>query len=292
MSVADRQKPPAGALFLDHIAHFVPDLDAAGQLLARLGFVATPRSDHRTQHGAAGTANRCVMLDEGYLEILAPTLATPEAREVRARIRRYPGVHLACFGTPAPQAEHQRLAAHGFKPLPLVKLERKVEGGKKARFVVVRVPPKAMPEGRIQYVQQLAPEVIWLPRHLGHTNGVTGLAAVFVVARDPAKVAARWARFTGLLPFGGRLVSLEASRGMIYIGKKPAIKSLLGFSPAAPALAGYALACQDPDDFAARCKREGLKVMKLREFHAVGLPRELGGSWLLGRPEALAAFRP
>ena len=40
------------------------------------------------------------MLEEGYVEILAPTMDTPNAQRVRERMKRYDGVHLACFGTP------------------------------------------------------------------------------------------------------------------------------------------------------------------------------------------------
>jgi len=36
------QRPPAGSLFLDHVSHFVRDLDAAGALLETLGFAVTP----------------------------------------------------------------------------------------------------------------------------------------------------------------------------------------------------------------------------------------------------------
>ena len=101
------------------------------------------------------------MLEEGYIEILAPTLDTPNAQRVRERMARYDGVHLACFGTPDAEAEHRRLAAQGFEPEPLVNLERTLEGGETVRFKVVYVPPAKMPEGRVQYVEQLTPEAIW-----------------------------------------------------------------------------------------------------------------------------------
>ena len=104
MQVADRQRPPPGALYLDHVSHFVPDLDAAGAWLARLGFAVTPVSAQVTQGGPAGTANRCVMLNEGYLEFLTPTMSTPNAERMRKSMRRYRGVHLVCFGTPAAAA--------------------------------------------------------------------------------------------------------------------------------------------------------------------------------------------
>jgi hypothetical protein len=284
MRTADRQRPAPGELFLDHVSHFVPDLDAAAALLQRLGFAVTPRSEQQVGGEPVGAANRCVMLEEGYLEILAPTLDTPAARRMRERIGRFVGVHLACFGTPDAGGEHARLAAHGFEPQPLVDLQREVgEGsGKRVRFKVVRPAPEKMPEGRIQYVQQLTPEAIWTDANLAHDNGVAALKSVFVVAEDPIQTAARWARFTGLLPRRENdWISLQANRGRVVIASREHLSPLFENPPPAPALAGYALACRDPDEFAARLSRSGIAARKTGARYAVALPAALGGAWLL-----------
>jgi glyoxalase-like protein len=264
--IAEAQKPAPGELYLDHVAHFVPDLGAAARVAESVGFVVTPESAHRAQGAPAGTSNRCIMLEEGYVEILAPTLDTPNARRVRDHMARYRGVHLACFGTPDAEAEHRRLAQHGFEPEPVVSLERTLDDGETVRFRVVYVPPAKMPEGRIQYVQQLTPEQIWKPQYLKHRNGVVGLAALYVAASDPAETAARWARFAGLMPRpDGDLVRLDAARGRVFVGK----------AVPAPALAGYALRCRDPEKFLATCRKAGLEVRK----RSVLLPPALGGAW-------------
>jgi hypothetical protein len=279
MHVADRQRPPPGVLYLDHVSHFVPDLDAAGALLERLGFTVTPVSAQVTQEGPAGTSNRCVMLPQGYLEFLTPTADTPNAQRMRKSMRRYRGVHLVCFGTPVAEDEHARLQEHGFAPQPLVRLERQVEDGMTVRFFVVRAAAGKMPEGRVQYVQHLVPEAIWRPAHLKHRNGVVGLAAAYVVAADPVRAAARWARFMGALPRReGKLVSLETDRGKVLIGTRAQMKALLGAAPPSPGIGGYALACKDPKAFARRCKAAGLKVNR---HLGVVLPPVLGGAWRL-----------
>jgi len=285
MRIADRQRPPPGSLFLDHVSHFVPDLGAAGALLEELGFAVTMASSQATQHGPAGTSNRCVMLRDGYLEFLTRTADTPNAERMRKSMKRYRGVHLVCFGTPAAAEEHARLERNGFAPQPLVHLERKVENGMTARFSVVRAAPAKMPEGRVQFVQHLAPEAIWRPQHLRHRNGATGLSAAYVVASDPVRAAARWARFIGGLPRReGRLVALTTDRGRILFGTRAQIQALLGAAPRAPGIAGYALACKDPKAFARRCAQAGLKVNRRL---AVVLPPALGGTWHLvpqGKP--------
>lgn len=285
MRIADRQRPPPGSLFLDHVSHFVPDLGAAGALLEELGFAVTMASSQATQHGPAGTSNRCVMLRDGYLEFLTRTADTPNAERMRKSMKRYRGVHLVCFGTPAAAEEHARLERNGFAPQPLVHLERKVENGMTARFSVVRTAPAKMPVGRVQFVQHLAPEAIWRPQHLRHRNGATGLSAAYVVASDPVRAAARWARFIGGLPRReGRLVALTTDRGRILFGTRAQIQALLGAAPRAPGIAGYALACKDPKAFARRCAQAGLKVNRRL---AVVLPPALGGTWHLvpqGKP--------
>jgi hypothetical protein len=293
MSIAARQRPPAGTLFLDHVSHFVPDLAAAAHALEMLGFTVTAPSAQSTQHGPAGTSNVCVMLEAGYLEFLAPTADTPNAERLHAAMQRYPGVHLACFGTPAAEDEHARLGRHGFDPLPLVQLERPVSiGGSTgtARFKVVRLPPEKMPEGRIQFVEQLTPELLWQPDLVTHANGVRKLACVLVVAEDPVNTAARWARFAALLPqAAGAYVDLATARGHALIGTAESWASLLGDAPAAPALAGYALECADPAALAARCQSAGFALRRLRQdLYAVQLPAALGGAWVFGSRAALA----
>jgi hypothetical protein len=259
MNIAERQKPPPGDLFLDHVAHCVPDLDAAAAVFEELGFAVSPLSAHLTPAGPAGTSNRCVMLEEGYIELLAP--------------RPDRGLRLACFGTPDAAAEHARLAAHGFEPHPVLELSRKINKKDLARFKVVRPAAQAMPEGQIQYVQQLTPGRIWKKPFINAFR----LESILVVARDPVAAAARWARFSGLLPRRTKHgIRLETARGAVLIGRSFPWKT-----PPAPALAGYGLACRHPAAFAARCSRLGLAVRKTPAGHAISLPPSLGGAWLV-----------
>ena len=278
-----------GELVLDHVAHFVPDLGAATRALEALGFIVTPPSAQQTQDGPAGTSNVCVMLEDGYLEFLAPTMDTPNAQRLRASMQRYRGVHLACFGTPDAEGEHLRLKSHEFEPQPVVQLSREVQSGIKAQFKVVRTAPERMPEGRIQFVQHLTPQAVWRPQYLDHTNNVVKLACVFAVADDPVAAGARWARFAALLPRpAGDFVHLPTARGHVLIGRRENWNTLLGDAPAEPALPGYALECRDPSILVSRCKLLGLALRKLREnLYAVALPEAIGGAWVFGTRQGL-----
>ena len=292
-SIPERQLPSPGTLNLDHIAHFVPDMDAASAALEQLGFSLTPFSLQTTRNEAgasvpAGAGNRCVMLESGYLEFLTPTGNTVVGEQIRAAIARHVGLHLLAFGTPAADEDHARLARHGYAPLPLVNLQREVdlEGEQRmAKFSVVRVPPEAMPEGRVQFVQQRTPECLWQPRYLGHPNGVTGLLAIFVVADEPAQVAARYAEFSGVLPHKVMgFVRLTTGRGDVYIGSATACKAIFGAEPpAAPAMAGYALICEDPKGLRERLIAAGCVVTETSpDLYSAQLPPAIGSAWLFG----------
>jgi hypothetical protein len=279
MGTAERQKPAPGELVLDHVSHFVPDLGAAARVLEALGFRVTPVSVQQVAGEPVGASNRCVMLEEGYIELLTPTHDTPTAQAMRARMAAFVGVHLACFGTPDAEGEHARLASHGFSPQPLVHLQRDA-----VRFKVVRPALDAMPEGRVQYVEQLTPHEIWREENLRHTNGVLGLSAVYVCAHDVPATAARWSRFTGLLPRAAPAwAELRASRGSVVVLKQDVLEKQGAFHrvPAAPALAGYALRCRQPGALAKRCAAHGLRVARRPTHWSVALPPALGGAWVL-----------
>jgi hypothetical protein len=281
MDIARRQRPPAGDLHLDHVAHFVPDLGAAGELLEALGFAPTSISHHQVAGKPAGTSNRCLMLRQGYVEILAPTLNTPNAQRARDLMARYRGVHLVCFGTRSAETEHARLVAHNFSPEPVVRLERKISRDRLLRFNVIYLPPGTMPEGRIQYCEHVTPQYLWDKPSLAHRNGVKALTSVYVVADDPAAAAARWGEYAGLLPRpDGKLVRLDCSRGQIFIGTKEALSAFIDDVPAAPGVAAVGFKFASPDAFRKRLAKVGLKPRKTRHGHSVALPPALGGTWV------------
>lgn len=288
--VAASHVPAPGELTLDHVAHFVPDVDAARDALERLGFTLTPFSvqSHRLQADGplvpAGTGNRCVMFEQGYIEFLTPTADTPLAEQLRVAIRRYTGVHLIAFGTSAPDADHKRLDAGGFGPLPPVALQRpiSVEGGEDvARFTVVRVPPGAMAEGRIQFCQHHTPQLVWQRRWLDHRNGATALAAVLVCAADPAEAAHRYARFSGLdaQQRGDDAWILRTARGAIAFGTPAAWKRVLGVAaPTLPWIAGYVVTSRDLAATREALSAGGISIDERRSGHIiVAAPESLGG---------------
>lgn len=288
-TTAGAQVPKAGELNLDHVAHFVPHIDAASSALETLGFTLTPFSahSHRSEPGGplvpAGAGNRCVMLGRGYLEIVTPTGDTQHAGQLRATIKRYTGAHLVAFGTAAPEADHARIRKSGFDPLPPVSLQRQIgteSGEGTVRFTVVRVPPGTMPEGRIQFCQQHTPELIWQERWLDHPNRAAALTSVILCVADAREAAQRFARYTGLLAqVSGSVWRIDTARGrLLFLDRETLHRRLDVVPPALPWIAGCVL---ESEDIAAtgnhlRRARAPVHVLGNRRL-MVKLPAPIGG---------------
>jgi hypothetical protein len=292
--IARCQVPDPGALVLDHVAHFVPEADEATRALERLGFTVTPFSpqSHRPTPDApvtpAGTGNRCVMLRRGYLEFLTPIADTAIAGQLRDAMRRYVGVHLVAFGTADPLADRARLDAAGFAPLPVLALERPIgtpEGEHTARFQVLRVPPGTMPEGRIQFVQQQTPELLWQRRWLDHPNRAFALAAVLISVADPQEAAQRYARYTGLTATAhGTGQRIATARGDLLFVTPALLTTTFGMEPASvPMIAGYVVESGDTVTARSRLEMNDLKTLDLgRGRFAVNAPPAIGGVMTFG----------
>jgi hypothetical protein len=287
-----QQRPKPGTLSLDHVAHFVPDIDRASTALERLGFTLTPFSlqQHRTRPDGplepAGSGNRCAMLRRGYVEFLTPTSDTPVAARMRAAIGRYVGQHLICFGTSESARQHAHLVETGFQPQPPVSLQRQIgteTGEGTARFTVQRVAPEAMPEGRIQIVEHHTPELLWQGRWLGHANGAAALLASLVCVADVDEAAARFARFTqSKARRAGTAALIDTGIGAVVILAADAATSTLGLPPPIlPWIAGMVLRV---DDLAATRDYFDRAKLVSRPAGKAGLavdgPPEIGGAFI------------
>ena len=304
--MAQNQIPSAGEKLLDHIAHWVPDLGAAGETLQSLGFVLTPWSEqHASPRPGApvspvGSANRCIMLRSGYLEVLAPLSPTPIGRELQAGIERYVGVHLLAFGTSDTKAEQARLENLGFPQRPVVALRREVEteGGGTAtlRFTVGRAELGSMAEGRVQFLTHHTPEHLWQTRYLGHPNTAEDLAEVWIVVANLDEAATRYAAYLDLPAnrIGPGSAAISLSRGRVTLFTTDAfVERLPGAEvPTLPFIAGYGLAVSDPARARALAERARGVVIQDSLPHSAGadhgrfaarLPASAGGTLLFSR---------
>ena len=277
----DQPQTPAGdEIFLDHVGWFVPDMEKASRQFEDLGFVLTP---FVAQHNAdpkggapvpAGTGNRCAMLRQGYLEILTASdgADTPLAQQLNAAVARYTGLHLIAFTIDDAVLAHARLAAGGFTPLPPVHLRRPlalppgVSGGGKAEvaFTVLRVPPRAMVEGRVQMLRQETPNLVWQDHLLARDNGIAALGGVLLCVGDPVAVSDRYSGFTGRAARGGddyRVIDLD--RGRLGFATKDTCRALLPglHIPVTPFMAAVALQADDPGVIKALCVARAISLL-------------------------------
>jgi hypothetical protein len=300
----DRRLPVGSEIFLDHVAHFVGDAEAASGALARAGFAPTPISIQVNPDPAGGppsptgTGNVTCMLDRGYLEVLFRTADTPLGQELDAATARYHGVHLAAFAVADAVTMHARLAQSGFRMQPLVAMQRPVEteaGEDIAAFSVVRVAPGQMPEGRIQALTHRTEHTVWQPRWLSHPNGAVGLLDIVIAEPDVEEAARGFGRFLDrdarADQFGpafhldrGR-VQLVAAASLLRLFRRVAIPDL-------PFMAAYGIAVTSLDHPVA-CLQDGhVGFERLDDCVLASFPDELGvGCWVFVENAAALPWR-
>lgn len=299
---AYRQLPEGDALFFDHHGHFVPDMDAASAALERMGFRLTPYTAHTMTTDPdrppqpSGTANRCIMLRESYIEILCAVGDAPLARQLHAAVRRYTGIHLLAFATADAAGQHARLAAAGFAMQPLVHLTRDVDGGT-LRFSVVRMEPGQMAEGRIQMLTHETPDLLWREELLDQPNRVVAMRDVVLASADPGECAERFGRYFGFAaePLGdGRVFRL--GRGSLTILPAPALeRALPGIAiPDLPFIAATTLHSDDLGATRGYLSRQGVGfdetapgILRVEPMPALGstfliMARDATAPWLAG----------
>ena len=151
-----------------------------------------------------GTGNRCAFLRHGYIELIA--IARPDAlRQRRGPLPR--ALYRRCISWRWPWTDEEanlaRLRAAGIDIPGVAWLQRPVEaGGPIAHFA--RLPFPDAPEGRVQLIRHLTPELVWDARWMGHANKRRGAGRGDHRARaEPAETTARLSRLAGL-PAGAR----------------------------------------------------------------------------------------
>jgi hypothetical protein len=287
----DRQLPVGDEIFLDHVAHFVRDADAAQRALTRCGFAPTPISvqvnpDSSGGTRLTGTGNITAMFERGYAEVLFKTSDTPLGREFDAMLEQHAGLHLAAFSVADAEAAHRRLAASGFAVRELVRMSRPVvteAGAGTAAFTIARVEPGVMPEGRIQMLTHHTEQAVWQKRWLGHPNSATGLIDVVIAVADVEETAQRFARFTGrnaMRTSGGAVLQLD--RGGVYLVNHDRITERLPEVAITqlPFIAGYALRVRSLGVAETVINRANLEWHAFEDGIAAAFPVELGqGAW-------------
>lgn len=225
---------------IDHIGLIGPSLDELARKWTSLGFSLTPPSRHAgpleegDKPALWGTANRCAMLQEGYIELLAVVDPTQFQNGVQEFLVRYAGIHIVAFGCSDARAEAARLVALGFDVAGVARLERQVtmpDGGQeRMRFKLVRLTPAQFPEGRIIVIEHETPDLLWPKDLKPQAIGEMLLSDVVMVVADVEEATRRYARLLGVEAErggSGNYLTIGRAESSPAAGEEPA--SLLGY---------------------------------------------------------------
>jgi hypothetical protein len=185
--------PSAG---IDHSLVGVRDLEAARETWQRLGFTATPRG----RHIGWGTANYCLMFEQGYVELLGIVDPAQFTNDLDKFLALREGLLGLAFASADAEATAAALRSAGLAPdgpKDLKRLLELPEGEALPAFRLVFLPPADLPELRAFFCQHLTPEIVRRSDWLRHPNGARRLAGLTVASDHPAALAPAYARIFG-----------------------------------------------------------------------------------------------
>lgn len=211
------------ALALDHVGICAQELPPMVARFEALGFSLSPiaqqsgRPTPQSEVEIYATGNRCAFLRHGYIELLGILQPGLFDNNIGQFIARYEGLHIVAMGMDDAEGNLARMRRAGI-PIPgVAHLQRPVEaGGLIAKFS--RLPYPDAPEGRLQLIRHLTPELVWQERWMDHANQAVALTEVVMVSAEPAVSAARMSKLTGIVIeprlAGGFLLRLPGGAGI------------------------------------------------------------------------------
>ncbi len=266
---------------IDHLLVGVRDLDRAARTYAELGFAVTPRG----RHVGWPTGNHCVMLEEGYLELLGRIASGGE----RHRLDRFlaageGGLGIALLSED-PEATAVAWRQAGLRAEGPVPLARRLEdaAGTELRFRNVMLDPESL-EGLLCFAcHHETPERLRRPQWLAHANGARRLASCTVVAFDPEPLARVFERISGrssrtdtdqVVAFqtGGAPILLAPPEDALLL--HPALEDLA--FDGSPRLAVATIEVADPEASRAWLESRGHSLRRLADGYGLA-PREAHG---------------
>lgn len=256
----------AAGTHFDHVGFIVPDLAAASQLMAQIGFTQTLRADHtRTdeqgQLVSAGSSQHSIMLERGYIELMQITDPTKGHQLAPATSVRF-GLHILALGTANATDCHALCQSRGVSVGPLLRWSRPVnETGASgvAQFAYFGSAWTPQDPSYVCWVQHITPELMRLPPLLRHGNGA--LALVGVQYRGPWQLAQRWC--DQLLAAGATLRTAPPGRQEFAL-QLPNALITIALDETLPSVVPHALVLEFSDCtvLTANCARLGIPVQK------------------------------
>jgi len=210
------------------------------------------------------------MFDRDYVELLAVPKPHPATQRFTDFLAKGEGLGAIALASADARSLHAELAGAGIAAEEPLDFSRPVEGAGEARFRIVQLPAEASPGCRVFACEHFTREAVWRPQFLQHAIGATGIAAIAVVAEDPASAA---------LQYGGLLAEkpLPIDEGqLVPTGSAPivcATRGRLGHRLAGlelparprPLVAALFIRVADRARAAAALRRGGLEPVVLKD---------------------------
>lgn len=264
--------PPAQSL--DHLGAIVEDLAAGATRWEKLGFQLSPlsrqrgRMPGREDEGPWATANRCAILERGYLELIGvvdPALFNPWSRF----LARFEGLHLLALRVRNADAAYEDLSRRTATLNAPVQRARKLDvGGREEamRFRNIFSKDEHYPEGRYIVLEHQTPEYLWQPRYQSHPNGAIALEAALVCASDAQDQVRRLEAITGVKadPVGNGVFLLSPrGGGRIEVYETARFAARYGWEPSAgPVFAGVEVRFANREQAARLMEDNGIPVQR------------------------------
>jgi catechol 2,3-dioxygenase-like lactoylglutathione lyase family enzyme len=197
---------------IDHALVGVRDLEAARAAWEKLGFTLTPRG----RHIGRGTGNYCIMLEQGYIELLGILDPGQFTNDLDKFLAEREGLFGLAFRSRDNDQTAKWLRAEGFAPDGPKDLKRALEleeGEALPAFRLLFLPPQETPGVRAFFCQHLTPDLIRRGPWLVHAIRAVSLKAVVAVVERPGDLAAAYVRLFGVDAVSGKGGSLRVDCG-------------------------------------------------------------------------------
>ncbi|MGL5363175.1 MAG: VOC family protein [Bosea sp. (in: a-proteobacteria)] len=263
---------------LDHLVIGVRDLDRAGALYERLGFQVGKRNLHPW-----GTENRIVQFPGAFLELLAvgEGKVMPPHKPghfsfgafMEASIKRRQGVAMCVLESRDAQADLNAFHEAGissFEPFFFERKGVKPDGSPmRVAFTLSFARDEMARECGFFTCQQHEPQNFWNASAQKHANGVTGLAAVLMVAENPSDHHIFLSSFTDQRSLKSNSMGITASlpRGRFDILTPQAAAAMLGapklLNVRKPRFAGFVVTVADLDALKSHLRGQGVRFQEI-----------------------------
>lgn len=227
---------------IDHLVLPVADLDRAAETYARMGFTLTPKAQHPW-----GTCNRLVQLDRCFLELLGVDRPDLIGRRRpghfsfgafnRDFLKRREGLSMLVLESRDADADIADFEARGLPTYPRFDFERiarQPDGtDRTVAFSLAFTSLEGNKDAAFFTCAQHHPEHFWRPDFQVHANTARSIAAVVMVAPDPADHHIFLSAFTGVrdLHMTGFGLEIRTPRGTVEVLTPAAFRFAFGVAP-------------------------------------------------------------